>query len=267
MFRQFILYIQRKLFNNFKYYPLFKKLYFFSLKGMGVLNYENEKVSGEHYLLSSLMNKKLKQNDIVFDVGANVGNFSNNLLKLVSPKIDIYSFEPNINCFKSLLKIPGISSFNIGFGAKREIMKLYDYSENEGSEHATLIEGVLKENNKNIASINVQIDTIDRFCNENNIEYISLLKIDTEGYEYDILNGSIEMLNQNKIKYIYFEFGSMNIHRRIFFKDFEMLLRNYSIYRMLPNGLLPLQNEPQFLKEIFVYQNILAINKYQNQIN
>jgi hypothetical protein len=45
------------------------------------------------------------------------------------------------------------------------------------------------------------------FCLEQNIDEICLLKIDTEGYELQVLNGFKSMFIKNKIKMVYCEIG------------------------------------------------------------
>ena len=68
------------------------------------------------------------------------------------------------------------------------------------------------------------------FCIKNNIDKIDLLKLDTEGSEYEVLLGGRKMLLNNKIKTIFFEFNEMNVFSRVFFRDFYKLLKNYKIY-------------------------------------
>ena len=56
---------------------------------------------------------------------------------------------------------------------------------------------------KLIQPTKIKTITLNKFIKENNIKNIDVLKIDTEGYEYKVLNGTKEQLN--KVKYIYFE--------------------------------------------------------------
>tara|TARA_B100000902_G_C26765815_1_gene647941 strand:- start:100 stop:630 length:531 start_codon:yes stop_codon:yes gene_type:complete len=48
----------------------------------------------------------------------------------------------------------------------------------------------------------VKVFTIDDYCNEKGINEIDLLKMDTQGYEDKILEGSINSLKNNKIKFV-----------------------------------------------------------------
>ena len=90
--------------------------------------------------------------------------------------------------------------------------------------------------------------------------HIDLLKIDTEGFELEVLLGASEMLTEKKITIIQFEFNEVNIVQRRFLKDFYNLLPKYDFYRLDEQRLIPLGSwEPKH--EIFMFQNIVAIRR------
>lgn len=101
--------------------------------------------------------------------------------------------------------------------------------------------------------------TLDTFCSKHLIENIDLLKIDVEGNELRVLEGSQNMIGQGKISAIVFEFNEMNLISRVFLRDFFNILPNYNFFRLLPNELVAIEYNP--LQEIFVYQNIVALRK------
>ena len=90
------------------------------------------------------------------------------------------------------------------------------------------------------------------------IDIIDFLKVDTEGHELAVLQGASSLIEDGRIGCIHFEFNEMNIVSRVFFLDFRELLHNYKLYRLLPNGLLPLGDSP-LETELFAYQNIVAL--------
>jgi hypothetical protein len=82
-----------------------------------------------------------------------------------------------------------------------------------------------------------------------------------EGADLDVLKGAKRLLKNRKIKFIQFEFGGTQIAPRVFLRDFyELLEKDYSLYRVLSDGL---QNIEQYSEhyEIFSYANYLAILK------
>jgi hypothetical protein len=89
------------------------------------------------------------------------------------------------------------------------------------------------------------------------------LKIDTEGSELEVLKGAEKMLCNKKIDIIQFEFNSLNVISRVFLKDFYDILKDFSLYRINTNCLIPL---PKYdtENEIFKYQNFLAVRRDLN---
>ena len=75
--------------------------------------------------------------------------------------------------------------------------------------------------------IPVKILTLDYFIEQNNIQQIDLLKIDTEGYEFNVLKGLSK--HSKKIKLIYFEhhYDDMII-KNYKFQDINELLKEKS---------------------------------------
>lgn len=236
---------------------IFRFLFLFTLKCMGIETYDSS-FKFEKQIYKKL---KIKPNAVFFDVGANVGTYRDFILKTYSQS-HIFCFEPHPQSFK-LLKQNNHSKqakvFNIGFAAQQEKKKIYDYTSESSHEHASLhsevISTIHKQKPKSFA---VLLSTIDNFCHENRISSIDVLKIDTEGSEYEVLLGAKNMLDSGSVKHIHFEFNRMNTISRVFFKDFFDLLKNYDLYRITADRLVPIINYDPLYCEIFGYQNFVA---------
>lgn len=239
-------------------YGLNELLFQLSIRGLGIMNYENEKLSGEESFLQSICKKY--ENLTCLDIGANVGKYSSKI-KQFNPQATVYAFEPHFKTFIQLeenAKKHNYKVFNIGLGDKYGKLKLYDYKDNSGSTHASLYKAVIEDIHKQESTcFTVDIDTIDNFADSYKIEHINLLKIDVEGHELNAIYGASNLINERKIDIIHFEFNEMNIVSGTFLKDIIVQLPNYKIFRMLPYGLVELKYSP--LCEIFAYQNIVAI--------
>ena len=82
-----------------------------------------------------------------------------------------------------------------------------------------------------------------------------------EGHELKALKGAARMINEKKVDVIQFEFGGCNIDSRTYFQDFFYLLKdNFTIYRILRDGLLEMPTY-QETHEIFITINYLAVKK------
>lgn len=247
--------------------PFFEKfnnlLFNLSINGLGILNYTNLKVSGERSFLKNYLPGK---KGVIIDIGANEGKYCEEILKF-NKKIRIYAFEPHPLTFQRLAlhfeDHGNVTTINQGLSSEKGYFKLYDYPNNDGSSHASLYADVLIDIHgiKDAFSHEVSLTTLDTFVENQKIQEISLLKIDTEGNELEVLRGGILTLRNKKIKAIHFEFNEMNVASRSFFKDFWKILDEYEFYRMLPNCLLPIKKYNPITCELFAYQNIVAILK------
>ena len=256
--------IYQYIFSRPSYIKLNKFLFNLSIRGLGILNYETTYLSGEDAWLKRRLSQIEKP--VVFDVGANVGNYIESVYSANSASI-AYAFEPHPRNFKRLEeKISTISSkdkisiINSAVGDTPDQLELYDRSESDGSAHASLYREVI-EDIHHAKSINhiVQVVTLDQFCDEQDIDHIDLLKIDTEGNELACLRGAKDLLSRRAIRTIQFEFNEMNIISRATFKDFWDLLEGYRFFRLLPGGrLIPIELYRPLLCEIYAYQNIVA---------
>lgn len=205
----------------------------------------------------------------MFDVGANIGKYSR-MCYSINPSIQLYAFEPHPANYEqlhswALTQTDNIVALNIGCGEKNGMVKIYDYDNVNGSSHASLYQGVFEKiHHAQTKSISVNLLKLDDFAREKNIEQIFLLKIDVEGHELSVLRGAENLIRDGNILSIQFEFGPMNMISRVFFQDFVEILPNYTLYRLLPDGMVPLKKsiKPYHLSHyynIFAFQNIVAL--------
>ena len=109
-----------------------KLLYRLSLGGLGILNYKTSTVSGERAFLKNYL---LNKSGVVFDVGANKGDYSREVIN-INPEINVYAFEPHPKTFKKLSEnlsgTTNIKIINKGLSDASGVLALYDYLENDG---------------------------------------------------------------------------------------------------------------------------------------
>jgi FkbM family methyltransferase len=147
------------------------------------------------------------KNNIVFDVGANTGQSSLKFLKTY-PDSKIYAFEPIPATFTELKanvsSFPNVNIYQLGLGDKVEKKEIYLYRDSVLS--SCVSNSPWRSADDSIGSITLEIDTLDRFCLEQQIDYIDLLKVDTEGFDLNVLKGAQGFLERQAIDFIYFEF-------------------------------------------------------------
>lgn len=247
--------------TNFQ--PLFRGIYRLSLWGMNIGLGGGVDVSGEKYALTKFA-KTIPENTtpIIFDIGANQGQFTQALLQIFGNNSIVHSFEPSANTFCILQnKLDGFTNIQIhNFGLGEQNDELTLYLDKEGSGEASLYQRQVSGKKYGITE-NVKLKTLDNFCFENNIEHINYLKLDVEGHELSVFKGATKMLSIGAIDWIQFEFGGCNIDSRTYFRDFfDLLSLNYNIYRLVRNGLVHINRYHETL-EIFTTTNFIAISK------
>jgi FkbM family methyltransferase len=229
--------------------------------------------SGEVWVLSEVVRPACAavSSPVVFDVGANVGDYSVLVHSLV-PAARIYAFEPAAPVYEQLVQhlssvgnADTLKAFNFGFSDEEKTVDLYSYSV-EGHE-ASVISSIdrrlptqiLQVEVANAEQINVR--TLDGFCASQGIERIDFLKLDVEGHELAVLRGANDVLERGAISMIQFEFGPANIYSRTYFYDFwSMLSGRYDIFRIIPGGIVPITDYGEHL-EVFLTTNYFAKRK------
>ncbi|MCX7908195.1 MAG: FkbM family methyltransferase [Ignavibacteria bacterium] len=224
-------------------------------------NQDNPETNGEYLVVNSL----IKQGDIVFDIGANLGRWSEFVISKKN-NVQIYLFEPILDLFLNLQKKfrnTNAKIFNIAFLDKKDKRNFYFYD--KLPELSTFFKRSQElENRLGLESkiLNLYTTTIDLFCREQGIDRINYVKIDTEGSEYFILKGSENMLRNQSIDIIQFEYGGTFVESNTKLFHIWNLLCNYGykLFRIYPDGLIFISEWENYL-ENFQYSNYLAIKK------
>jgi FkbM family methyltransferase len=220
--------------------------------------------SGEEWIINFVKSHINHPVPTIFDIGANRGDYASAIIASFGrDNIHLHCFEPSRTAFewlkRQLLECRNIQCYNFGFGDKTEKVHLYGCSAGVGSASVINAQYHTKDHSNNVEEI--ELTTLDEFCNANHIQKIDFIKMDVEGYELNILRGGSRLINSNAIDFIQFEFGFPSIESRVFFKDiFSCLSGRYRIYRSLFDGLIEIKTY-DYKDELYTIQNFLAISR------
>lgn len=188
-----------------KFFGLYFKINPKDIDGTGGFIYRQ----GEYYETDEtrflLDHIELQPNEIILDIGANIGWYSLLFAKKF-PKNKIFAFEPEPKNYDFLLeniqlnKLENIVPIKKAISDNEATINLYKFNETNLGRHSAL-----PINTNEI--ITVDATTIDNFVISNQIDpaNIKLLKIDIEGYELQALKGATQTLNS--IPYIMCEYS------------------------------------------------------------
>ncbi len=203
---------------------------------------DNEVITVEE---KNFYSKILDELDVVFDVGAFLTFFRGD---------NVHYFEPIPNRFEELKRQVNNCGFlnNFGLGKDSGTAIIYNgLSSSYFRQH-----GAANVNN----TMDITLETLDSYVNDNNINEISLLKIDVEGAELDVLMGGVKSLN--KCKYIVFEYSDDTAEAaNMTYKDIKNLLESngFEIFDLSPEGELISVDENKLTSRVMLF-NLVAIN-------
>jgi len=250
------------IFRNIASRPAFQPLFRILLKmahaGMNYGGGQDVHSSGEIKALEIALKKMgMGQDLILFDVGAHCGGYCGEIISSLSCFSKIYCFEPSVRSFSQLTSkfsdTGVVSCYQLALGSCCEDLILN--SECDCSTTAR-VERVARSGNSEC----VRVLTVDAFMKEQNIERVDVLKIDTEGSEVFVLEGSRESIKNNKIGIIQFEFGETFLpYGNSFRTVFDILAPYYLIYRILRNGIVPITYSYDW--EIYKISNFICLRR------
>lgn len=205
--------------------------------------------NGEYRFLKFLMPRV----HTVFDVGANVGDYSREMLR-INPGLAIHAFEPGKDAFEKLKQLRVVSN-NVALGERDEERLLY----REEGKHSH--NSFYNLHGDALAPVKVAVTTVDAYCMKNGIARIDFLKVDVEGFEYSVLKGAENMLKRGAVDYIQFEFSGATVEARVFLRDFLDLFNRYGydLYRIKTKSVEMVEYRPD--KERFTLTNYVAARK------
>lgn len=166
----------------------------------------------------------------IIDVGAHKGEFAENALKIRSIE-KIIAFEPQKKIFEILKnkfadnKIITLNNYALSGKVEKKIMKINKMSAtstlnqeiNDDSLYFKFKSFLLHQKNSIISEEEINTTTFDIFFKDKTFDQSTLLKIDTEGYELHVLNGSSKKINE--VKFILIENQFSNMYKNVNFKD------------------------------------------------
>ena len=227
-------------------------LYKASLQVILQVNGENDSsglTNGESFFLKH----NLRPGDVVFDAGAHFGQWARLCLQY-QPDISLHCFEPSHFTFQQLQRmkpLPSVRLNNRGLGSSEGPAVLRIFAEGNEANSLYLRRGALGWPETTGAE-QVEITTLDNYCARNQIPHIDLLKIDVEGYELEVLKGASQLLINNKIGLVQFEYSACYIDARVFLIDVFDFIRGLCpsarFSKIFPRELLEIHTYDQRLK-------------------
>jgi FkbM family methyltransferase len=149
--------------------------------------------------LQAAINQYVRPGDTFLDVGANIGMITLEASAAVSSVGRVLSFEPNpavrqrLQGHVEMNGLKNVQVFDNALGAEPGSATLTTASAHTGT-------GTLRSQEGALNSYTVPVKTLDSLADLIPVDRRVFLKIDTEGYDYNVLRGARELLARPGIK-------------------------------------------------------------------
>lgn len=178
---------------------------------------------------------KLENIQTILDIGANVGQSALEYAERFC-NATIYSFEPVSATYEKLASatkhIERVRCFHLAMGSEAGEAVINVHPDSLGSSMVHETGGVAEK---------IVVTTPSEFAREHGIEMIDFMKVDTEGFDLQVLAGAAPLLRDQKIRFVMAEceplavtgyFVSFTALAR-FFEDYPYKL--FGVYRQQPD--------------------------------
>jgi FkbM family methyltransferase len=196
-------------------------------------------VNGEDVLVRRLLGSHDPSEPFVFfDVGANVGDRTAFVLSCAVGEVRVHAFEPTPATLDHLttrfaadspVRVVGAALSDASGSAA-----LRDYGALSGV-NSLVVE---KFHSGPTEVHSVRVIAGDEYCQEHGIDQIDFLKIDVEGFEWNVIQGLIRMFTEKRIRAVQFEYGFIHATTGHLMRDFYRLFESlgYQVGPVRPSG-------------------------------
>jgi len=157
----------------------------------------------------SFFQNLIKEEMVIFDIGANVGLYSLTAAAKMKNAIKIHAFEPADIPFNrlhkniELNKFKNITVHNLGVSDKEGTV---EFNICEDDAYNSIGSAPMQKITK---KVKINVTSIDSFCQKNNIQSIDIVKIDTEGAEFLILTGGAKIFESKNAPVLFCEYNRL----------------------------------------------------------
>lgn len=186
---------------------------------------------------TALVKKEVKKNDVVLDIGANIGYYTLIFADLVGENGKVYAFEPDPTNFEILLKNIEINGFKNVIPVNKAVtnkpgkISFYINKRNTGDNRIRDFEGSSKK-------IEVEAITLDDYFSDY-MGSVNFIKMDIQGAEGLALEGMKKLIESNRNIKIISEFWPIEMDKNIIkHTDFleYFVKNNFSFYEVFENS-------------------------------
>ncbi len=211
-----------------------------SLRARGYGNFGGIEETGEAAFIARMGGQPV---ELCIDVGANHGEYSQALLK--NTGATVIAFEPHPQTYRALSALQSrypdrLLAVNEGIADVEGRLELHWGSNSQLASFSSEVLAIGYVGACNVNRCETPVTTLDAFFAGPGRRFggldITLLKIDTEGFEYEVLRGARRTLAQRRPKFVQIEFNHHQLFRGHTLYSMSRLLEGYTAHQILPGN-------------------------------
>jgi len=201
-----------------------------------------------HEIVYKILNNTTHPINSILDIGGNIGQFSRTI-NFFLPKSQIHVFEPNKTAFEILEKNtkqnPNIRTYNYGIG-KNSKQELH-FIENKTATGSLIAQNATSQLQSTKTKTQI-IQLIDNPAQTTEQSHFDLIKVDVEGYEYEVLQN----LQKISAHYLFLEISGNREKSFTHSAFFNEITKKFGEFNIL--------YQTEFSKEMENFEILLEIN-------
>ncbi len=236
----------------------------FAVRARGFNAQPGLQASGEISFISKLA--KI-QPQLCLDIGANTGIYSRALLEMTDAKV--LSFEPLPSTFEQLRSLeqefPGrLTCLNFGLANESGEKDLHYGIRSQLASFSSEVSEIGYVGRVNTEVMRVPVRRLDEFIDQVAGQQLrlDLIKIDTEGFEYEVLLGGLKLISKFAPRYIQIEFNVHHLFRNQSLMEIANLIPEYDAHQLLAEGRgMVARDVKDPLSNFFAYSNWVFVRR------
>lgn len=185
------------------------------------------------------------KNLVIFDVGANIGDWSAALIgqlkgHAIHERVDLFSFEPVPATAKTLRgnlpdNLPCLHIEEMALSSAVGTAEIYVAAANAGTNSLHADPATTHQ-----TAVTIALTTAVDFCESRGIHHVHLLKCDTEGHDMEVIRGALTLLKEARISVLQFEYNHRWVLSRNFLRDVFVAIESmpYTVVKLQEDHLL-----------------------------
>lgn len=141
----------------------------------------------------------IRPGDVVWDVGANIGFYSTKFSDIAGPSGRIFACEPSpenrAHLIKAVKSRDNITVLPFALGEHEDLVRF-----EQGADSLGATSRIVEKTAQSVGTVEVRVANGDQIIDSGEAAFPNVIKIDTEGFELEVLRGLVRSLRRRELR-------------------------------------------------------------------